>query len=331
MGWTNPFVVACLAGGVALMGLFVVVERRVRDPMFRLELFRIRAFTAGNIAAGASAMARGGLQFTLIIWLQGIWLPLHGYDYAATPLWAAIFMMPLVAGFLIAGPVSGWLTDRYGARPFATGGMVVAAACFASFALLPVDFSYEAFALIVFLDGVGMGLFSSPNRAAVMNSLPRNARGVGGGMNMTFLNTASVLSVGIFFALMIVGLSSQLSTNLSNGLARHGVSPAEAASVARISPVSSLFAAFLGYNPIRQLLGEGALHSLPARRQHELTSRTFFPHLISNAFDRALVFAFAFAVVCCIVAAVASWMRGGIYHGEDEAQTSAQAALTLET
>jgi MFS family permease len=331
MGWTNPLVVACLAVGVGLMGLFVFVERRVRDPMFRLELFRIRAFMAGNIATGASAMARGGLQFTLIIWLQGIWLPLHGYDYASTPLWAAIFMMPLVAGFLIAGPVSGWLSDRYGARLFATGGMLVAAACFVSFALLPVDFSYEAFALIVFLDGVGMGLFSSPNRAAVMNSLPREARGVGGGMNMTFLNTASVLSIGIFFSLMIVGLSSQLSTGLVHGLVKHGVSPADAASASHISPVSSIFAAFLGYNPIRQLLGPRVLHSLPASRRHQLTSHTFFPHLISQAFDRALVFAFVFAVACCVVAAVASWMRGGIYHSEDEPQTAPEAALSWES
>src|SRR5690349_20495419 len=182
MGWTSPLVVACLAGGAALLAAFVWIERRVADPMFRLELFRIRAFTAGNVATLLAAVGRGGLQFILIIWLQGIWLPEHGYDFASTPLWAGIYILPLVAGCLVAGPVSGYLSDHFGARAFATGGMLLAAASFVLLMLLPVDFGYPAFALVLLTNGIGMGLFSSPNRAGVMNSLPPSQRGAGGGM-----------------------------------------------------------------------------------------------------------------------------------------------------
>ncbi len=181
MGWTSPFVLTMLFGGLALLVVFCVIEQRVAEPMFHLELFRIRAFAAGNIAALLAAMGRGGLQFILIIWLQGIWLPEHGYSFSQTPLWAGIYMMPLIAGFLIAGPASGWLSDRYGARPFATGGMLLAALSFALLIALPVGFSYVWFAFILLLNGVGMGLFSSPNSAGVMNSLrPRSAGRVRG-------------------------------------------------------------------------------------------------------------------------------------------------------
>src|SRR6201999_359430 len=102
---------------------FVVIETRVAEPMFQLALFRIQAFTAGNLAVLASSVARGGLQFVLIIWLQGIWLPLHGYDYSDTPLWAGIFLLPMTFGFLISGPVAGTLSDRFGSRGLATSGM----------------------------------------------------------------------------------------------------------------------------------------------------------------------------------------------------------------
>jgi MFS family permease len=311
MGWTSPLVVGCLVGGLALLALFVWVEHRVPEPMFNLDLFRIRAFTAGKLAALLAAVGRGGLQFILIIWLQGIWLPEHGYDFTQTPLWAGIYMLPLIAGFLVAGPISGYLSDRYGARPFATGGMVVAAV---SLIELPVDFSYAWFAPILLLNGIGMGLFSSPNRAGVMNSLPPSQRGVGGGMNATFQNAASVLSIGIFFSLMIAGLAASLPSTMQHGLVAHGVPAAEAAQVAHMPPVASLFAAFLGYNPVEHLLGAHALHALPVAQQDALTGRGFFPQLISGPFHTALVYAFVFAAVACAVAAVASLLRGGKYH-----------------
>jgi MFS family permease len=329
MGWTSPFVLAMLLGGVALLVVFWLVEVRVGEPMFHLELFRIRAFAAGNFAALLAAMGRGGLQFILIIWLQGIWLPEHGYNFAQTPLWAGIYMLPLIGGFLVAGPASGYLSDRFGARPFATGGMILAAASFLLLIVLPVDFSYGWFAVILLLNGIGMGLFASPNSAGVMNSLPRSQRGAGAGMLATFMNTASVLSIGVFFTLMIVGLSAGLPGTLQHGLAAHGVPATDAARVSHLPPVATLFASFLGYNPIATLLGPHVLGRLPAAQAHALTGRNFFPHLISNPFHSALVYAFTFAIVACLVAAVASSLRGGKYHHLD-ATSPAGAPTGLE-
>ncbi|HET8528307.1 MAG TPA: MFS transporter [Gaiellaceae bacterium] len=314
MGWTSPFVLSMLLGGLALLVVFCVVELHVEEPMFHLDLFRIRAFAAGNVASLLAAMGRGGLQFILIIWLQGIWLPQHGYDFARTPLWAGIYMLPLIGGFLVAGPASGWLSDRFGARPFATGGMVIAAVSFLLLIVLPVDFSYVWFALILLLNGIGMGLFASPNSAGVMNSLPPSQRGAGAGMLATFMNTASVLSIGVFFTLMIVGLAASLPHALQTGLVAHGVPAADASRVSHLPPVATLFASFLGYNPMATLLGPHVLHSLPAGQSAVLTGRQFFPHLITPPFHTALVYAFAFAIVACAVAAVASLLRGGKYH-----------------
>ena len=316
MGWTSPFVFGCLAGGVALLVAFAFVEPKVREPMFRLALFRIRAFTAGSMATLLAAIGRGGLMFMLIIWLQGIWLPRHGYDFAQTPLWAGIYMLPLTAGFMLAGPTSGILSDRYGSRPFASGGMVSAALSFGLLELLPIDFPYWSFALLLLLNGLSMGAFASPNRAGVMNSLPPQHRGVGSGMNSTFQNAAQVLSIGIFFTLMIIGLSSSLPAALSHGLVSHGVPASVANKVSHLPPVSTLFAAFLGYNPVQHLLGPSVLAHLSATNRATLTGRQFFPALISGPFGDGLHVAFDFALAACLVAAAASWLRGGkyVYH-----------------
>jgi MFS family permease len=297
--------------------VFCLIELRVEEPMFHLGLFRIRAFAAGNLAALLAAMGRGGLQFILIIWLQGIWLPEHGYNFAQTPLWAGIYMLPLIAGFLVAGPASGYLSDRFGARPFATGGMILAAASFLLLIVLPVDFSYIWFALILVLNGVGMGLFSSPNSAGVMNSLPASQRGAGAGMLATFMNSASVLSIGVFFTLMIVGLASGLPNALHSGLVAHDVPAADAARISHLPPVATLFASFLGFNPVKTLLGPHVLHGLPPADVHALTGRSFFPQLISSPFHSALVYAFVFAIAACLVAAFASMLRGGKYVHEE--------------
>jgi MFS family permease len=328
MGWTSPLVLSCLLGALAVLAVFCAVEMRVDEPMFHLELFRIRAFAAGNLAALLAAMARGGLQFILIIWLQGIWLPEHGYDFARTPLWAGIYMLPLILGLLVAGPASGWLSDRFGARPFATGGVLVAATSFALLIVLPVDFSYVWFALILLLNGVGMGLFQSPNTAGVMNSLPPSQRGAGAGMLATFNVSSSVLSIGVFFTLMIVGLASGLPHATQSGLVAHGVAPADATRISHLPPVATLFAAFLGYNPVRTLLGPDVLHHLSPANAHVLTGRGFFPHLISSPFHTALVYAFVFAIVACVVAAFASLLRGGKYVHVEE--TVAVDPLSIE-
>jgi MFS family permease len=281
--------------------------------MFTLQLFKIRAFTAGIVASFLAAISRGGLMFMLIIWLQGIWLPLHGYSFTETPLWAGIAMIPLTVGMLIAGPVSGILSDRFGARPFATGGMIGAAISFALLEALPIDFTYWVFAVILFFTGLSMAAFGSPNRAGVMNSLPPEHRGAGSGMNTTFQNSAQVVSIGIFFTLMIVGLASALPHNVSAGLAAHGVPPAVADRAAQLPPISTLFAAFLGYDPVQHLIGVHTFTQLPAAQQAALSGRSFFPGLIAQPFQDGLHAAFDFAIIASLLAAAASWTRGGRY------------------
>ncbi|HLI59346.1 MAG TPA: MFS transporter [Solirubrobacteraceae bacterium] len=309
MGWTSPRVLAELGGGVLMLIVFCVIETRVEAPMFHLDLFKIRAFAAGNLASLLSAIGRGGLQFVLIIWLQGIYLPRHGYSFSSTPLWAGIFLLPLVAGMLVAGPVSGALSDRMGPRPFAVAGMLIAAGSFVFLWALPVNFSYPVFAAAIVVNGLGMGIFFSPNRASIMNSLPPDQRGAGGGMVATFMNSGMVLSIGIFFSLMIIGLSGTLHDSLLVNLTAHGVGHADAARAASLPPVATLFAAFLGYNPIKTLLGP-SLHHLSAAQQHLLTSKAFFPQVISGPFSHALGSAFAFGLAAMAVAAAASAIPG---------------------
>jgi MFS family permease len=325
MGWTSPLVLTLLLGGAALLGLFLVVERRSRDPLFHLDLFRIRAFSAGNLAGLLSSVSRGGLQFMLIIWLQGIWLPLHGYSFAATPLWAGIYMVPLTLGFLIAGPVSGWLSDHHGARPFATGGMLLTAASFAALMLLPIDFPYLAFAALLLANGVGSGLFAAPNTAGIMNSVPARQRGAASGMRATFQNAGFVLSIGLFFSLMVAGLAARLPTTLYAGLTANGVPPATAERIAHLPPVGSLFAAFLGYNPVRTLLGPAALGHLSPAQAADLTGTSFFPQLIAGPFKHGLAIVFLAALAMSLVAAGASWLRGGRYVHEEPAGAEAAA------
>ncbi|MGH9055555.1 MAG: MFS transporter [Acidimicrobiales bacterium] len=326
MGWTNPEVLAALIGGVALLVLFVWIETKVEAPMFRIPLFKIRAFGAGTLASLLASLGRGGLMFILIIWLQGIWLPRHGYSFASTPLWAGIYMLPLTFGFLLAGPISGYLSDRFGARPFATGGMLLAALSFGLFELLPINFDYVWFALLLVLNGLAMGIFSSPNRAGIMNSLPPDQRGQGAGMVSTSQNAAMVLSIGIFFTLIIVGLSAQLPHSLYTGLTAQGVPKPAATRIAALPPTSTVFGAFLGYNPIQTLLAPtGVLAHLPAGKAAFLTGRSFFPDLISAPFANGLHEAFDFAMAAVLVAAAASWLRGKKYAYVDDVPPAAPA------
>ncbi len=310
MGWTSPFVLGCLAVGLLLLAAFTLLESRSAHPMFKLPLFRIRAFTFGVLSSFLSAVARGGLMFMLIIWLQGIWLPEHGYSFSRTPLWAGIYMLPLTAGFLAAGPVSGILSDRFGSRPFATTGMIGSVLSFVLLDTLPVNFSYPVFAGALLLMGLSMGAFAAPNRAGVMNSLPPGDRGAGGAMSQTFQNSAQVLSIGIFFTLMIVGLAATLPSSLAAGLEAHGVPAAAATHAAHLPPVSVLFAAFLGYDPVRSLIGPGVISHLSRANAAAITNHSFFPNLIAEPFHSGLHKAFAFAIIACALAAVMSWSRG---------------------
>ncbi|GAB4586060.1 MFS transporter [Nocardia sp. IFM 10818] len=326
-GWTNPWVIGSVAGGFALLALFCWIETRVAAPMFELSLFRRRAFGLGNLAGLMASIGRGGLQFMLIVWLQGIWLPLHGYDFEVTPLWAGIYLLPLTIGFLAAGPVSGWLSDRYGARSFATAGMLLVAATFVLLVVIPVDFDYRVFAAIVLLNGLGSGMFTSPNTAEVMNSVPAAQRGVASGIRATLLNGGMALSMGIFFSLMVIGLSDPLPGAMNEGLRAQGVPAAVAEQAAGLPPVGSLFAAFLGYNPIEELLGPSGALAQPGVHTETLTGQEFFPHLISGPFHSGLVVVFLGAAIMMLIGAVASWFAGsGPAHDESAELRAADRA-----
>ena len=318
-GWTNPWIIGGLVGGVVMLIVFCVFETKIAEPMFQMSLFKIRAFAAGNLASLLGSIARGGLQFMLVIWLAGIWLPLHGYDFAVTPLWAGIYMLPLTAGFLIAGPISGALSDRYGPRPFATAGLLLATLCFVGLMLLPVDFPYPLFALLIFGNGVGSGLFASPNTSAIMSAVPARHRGSASGMRSTFQNSGMALSIGIFFSLMIAGLASSLPKALTSGLTAQGVPASVASQVSHLPPVSTMFAALLGYNPVRNLLApSGVLAKLPAHSVAVLTGKQFFPHLIAEAFHHGLVIVFTAAAIMSFAGAMVSLLRGKQFYYDDD-------------
>ncbi len=320
MGWGSPFVLTCLIGGALALIAFVFVERRTKEPMFRLELFKIRMFSAGNLAGFLAALARGGLNLMIIIWLQGIWLPLHGFSFEDTPLWAGIYMLPLTIGFMILGPISGFLSDRYGARTFSTAGMLVTVIGFTGLYLMPINFTYIYFALAILVIGMGMGMFVSPNTTAIMNSVPAEHRGASSGMRATFQNTANTLSITWIFTMVTIGLASHLPTALYQGLAQAGVPNNIAHQVANLPPTAALFAAFLGYNPMKALLPAAVLQQLPAASQALLLSKPFFPNLISAPFDFGLRIAFSISAVLGLISAVASLLRGKRYIHETDSQ-----------
>jgi EmrB/QacA subfamily drug resistance transporter len=312
MGWTSPWVLGALALGVVFLAAFVWIELRVSDPMFRLDLFKIRMFAAGNVSGFLAALARGGLQFMLVIWLQGIWLPLHGYSFEETPLWAGIYMLPLLVGFVVMGPLSGWLSDRFGARLFSTMGMLIQVVGFVLLTFLPANFNYLWFALLLLVLGIGQGMFAAPNTTAIMNSVPPEHRGVSSGMRATFQNSATVFSIGVFFSIVTVGLAAGLPGALFSGLTQNGVPGGVAHQIANLPPTAALFAAFLGYNPMQQLVPSQVLNS-PGVNQQQLLSKNFFPNLISGPFMSGLSAVFYLSAALCLIAAVASLLRGKRY------------------
>ena len=313
MGWGNPWVLISLLGGAALLVAFPFVERRAADPMFRLGLFKSRMFVTANIASLLFFFGRGGVQIMLIILLQGIWLPLHGVSYAATPLWAGIYMTPMIAGFTIMGPLSGHLSDKYGARSLATLGMMITAGAFIAIAQLPFDFSYPIFAAIIFAMGIGGGMFAAPNTMSIMNSVPPEDRGSASGMMATLQNTGQTASLAIFFTIIITGLSTGLPSAFSKAMTAAGV-PQLAGAFSSIPPTSALFAAFLGYNPVNAILALPQLSSvvsqIPQSTLTYLEGQTFFPNAIAPAFISALGLSFYIAAVLSIAAAIASVLRG---------------------
>ena len=326
-GWGDPFVLEMVFGGLAVLGAFVVIETRVADPMFRMSLFRIRAFSAGNAAQFLAAVGRGGFQFMLMIWFQGIWLPQHGYGFAVTPLWAGIYTIPFMLGFVLAGPVSGMLSDRYGARPFATGGMLLSGAMFLTMIAFPANFSYWPFAVVMLVLGISNGLFASPNASAIMNSVPARHRGAASGMRVTFANAGMPLSMGLFFTLLVLGLNAKVPTAMVSGLVAHGVPASAADQLAHVPPLGYLFAAFLGLNPLKNLLGPTILAGLGHHQAAIITGRSFFPHLIGPAFKSALTAILLFAAAMSVIAAIASALRGEQFIHEDEESRAQKARV----
>ncbi|HTK11167.1 MAG TPA: MFS transporter [Ktedonobacteraceae bacterium] len=328
-GWGNPFVIGAVVLGIALLVLFVFIEQRVPDPMFRLTLFKRRAFSIGILSNFLSSLGRGGLQFMLIIWLQGVWLPLHGYSFEDTPLWAGIYMLPMMVGMIIVGPISGVLADRIGSRTLATLGLFVQMIGFILLTFLPANFNYLWFAVLLVIMGLAMGLFSVPNTTALMNSVPGNQRGAASGMNATALNAASVISMAVFFSIVTLGLAAALPPMLSSGLTHAGLPTAVADQIAHLPPISALFAAFLGYNPMATLIPPAVLHQLPAANQANLLGKAFFPNLISGPFMVGLSAAFYIAAGLCLIATVASLFRGKSQIVEDEKESDT-ALYTME-
>ena len=310
MGWGNPFVIAGLILGIVLLVAFAYIELHIEMPMFNLDLFKIRAFAAGNLSLFLSSIARGGLQFMLIIWLQGIWLPLHGYSFEQTPLWAGIYMLPMMIGFFLMGPLSGYLSDRYGARGFSTVGMLISTLAFLLLTRLPANFNYLPFVIILFMSGVGMGMFAAPNTTAIMNSVPAEHRGASSGMRATLQNTGSALSMTLYFSILIIGLTQHLPATMYQGLVNAGVPAAASLKVANLPPTGALFAAFLGYNPMAQLLPTTILNQLPVASQQLILGKVFFPQLIAPAVMSSLRVAFYISAILSIIAAIASYLRG---------------------
>lgn len=318
MGWGSPTVIAEVTLGIVLLVAFLIIERKVASPMFDLKLFKIRSFSAGSFAGLLAATGRGGLQFMLIIWLQGIWLPLHGYSYESTPLWSAIYLIPITLGFLIAGPVAGFLSDRHGARVLATSGMLLFAASFVALLLVPVNFNYWVFAVLIFLNGIGGGLFSAPNQTAIMNSVPATGRGGAAGIQSAFQNSGMVLSMGLFFSLMIIGLAKNLPGTVFSALSANGLNAVEAHAISNLPPAAILFSSFLGYNPMGTLLGSASASHLTAAQWSVLTGKQFFPAMIQGSFHDGLILVFSIACAMAVLAAIASWLRGKHLHQDSE-------------
>ncbi|HEX2913887.1 MAG TPA: MFS transporter [Chloroflexia bacterium] len=330
-GWGNPWVIAGLIIGLALLALFVFVENRVSEPLFDMHLFRIRSFATGCAAQFLSAVAYGGLQFVIIIWLQGVWLPLHGYQYEDTPFWSAIYLIPMLAGFMIFGVAGGWLSDRIGVRWLTGGGMVVLALGFLLLSTFPADFSYPPFAIILFMIGASFGTFSAPNTAAIMNALPRQYRGVGSGMRSTFQNAGSPLSMGIFFSIIVIVLSTTLPGAISNGLIQGGVPAQAAAQASHLPPTGAIFAAFLGYNPMESILSPATLQALAPAARDNLLGTHFFPSIIGDPFMESLRAVFWFSAALALVAGILSFMRGKtfVYEENENKQPTPESATTV--
>lgn len=312
MGWSNPWVIFAMVFGIVLLPIFLYIETKVEVPMFNLNLFKIKMFSFANLAGLSNSLARGGMMFMLIILLQGIWLPLNGYSYESTPFWAGVFMLPLTLGMAIMGPISGHMSDKYGPRWISTTGMIINTMAFLILASLPYNFDYWVFAIALFTMGIGSGMFGSPNTASIMNSVPAQDRGVASGMQYTIMNTAFTISMGIFFTIVIVGISQRFPEEITSSFTSIGASQL-APLFNQIPPTGALFSAFLGYNPVGtmlQSLPQQTVNMIPQQIITTITGTTWFPKTLANAFMPSLQMAFYIGAVMSAIAAIFSAFRG---------------------
>ena len=318
MGWGNPLVIGCLALGGSMLIIFPFIEKRVRDPMFRIEFFKNRAFSAGSLAAFISALSRGGVTLMLVILLQAVWLPLHGFSYQDTPFWAGIYMIPLSLGFVSAGPVSGWVSDKKGARGLASGGMLLLCGIFLTLTALPYNFSYSTFAAALYLMGIAFGMFASPNTSSIMGTVPPERRSTAAGMLFTIQNTGTTVGLTVLFTEVVAALGTSLPSAMASALTNAGV-PQLVPYFSSIPPTVALFAAFLGYNPMNEMISRlpvlASAH-LSTQAVSTITSTTWFPDAIAQSFMGALHLALYLNAGLAIVAAIASLMRGKSFEFE---------------
>ncbi|MGA2676515.1 MAG: MFS transporter [Methanobacterium sp.] len=330
MGWSNPWVITSMILGLISLILFLIIENRVESPMFRLDLFKNKSFAYANIAGLLGALGRGGMMFMLILLLQGIWLPLHGYSYSSTPFWAGIYMLPLTAGIIIMGPISGVLSDKYGPRWIATGGMIIVTIAFLVLAALPYNFTFIEFALALFLMGIGGGMFGSPNSASIMNSVPPEDRGVASGMMYTIMNTSFTASMAIFFTIVIIGITQRFPEAMTTSLANIGASQL-APILSNLPPTAALFSAFLGSNPVNAVLSAlpaPLVAMIPHSTFNTLTGTTWFPDTLANAFLPSLKTSFYIGALLSAIAALLSALRGAKYvHGDEILKTDSSNGL----
>ncbi len=334
MGWNNPWVIASMSLGLISLILFPIIETRVESPMFNLNLFKIKSFTFGILATLLSGLARGGAMILIIILLQGIWLPLHGYSYASTPFWAGVYLMPLIIGMIVMAPISGILSDKYGPRWIATTGMALVTLSFLLLIAIPSNFSYLELGLILLVMGIGNGMFGSPNNASIMNSVSAEDRGVASGMMFTMFNTATPASIAIFFTIVVIGLTQRFPEAMTSSLASIGAVQL-APIISNIPPTGALFSALLGYNPVAGILSTlpaPLVALIPHSTLNTLTSTTWFASTFENAFIPSLKISFYIAAIISAIAAILSALRGEKYiHNDEPLKTASKADLNPST
>ncbi|WP_066797234.1 MFS transporter [Caldivirga sp. MU80] len=309
MSWGSPMVLGLIGGGLLLMALLIPVEMRTGEPILKINLFRIRPFTFGVLSALFLFLAQGANVFVLSLLLQAIYLPMHGVPYSETPLLAGIYLIPSSVANAVFAPVGGRLINRFGARVVSTIGAVLLGVSFELLTLLSLNFNYTLFAADLFLMGTGSGLFQSPNLVSIMSSVPQEDRSAASGLRASMQNIGLLMSFAVFLTLILVGSATALSTSISSALTKVGVPSDVVSELTRIPPAYALFAAFMGYDPMKFLMSQTGV-DLPGSVYAAVTKPTFFPSAIAPAMATGFIYAYHIAAIMAFTAAVFSYLRG---------------------